>query len=147
LADLERAVDDGVRPLRRCNDNQLVYGGGAVEMALSVALQQEAEQVPGLEQYALAAFGKTGSCTARTLANAGWNATRVAGLQTAHKTNLANAGGEICAVGVNVERDGMDDDGVAGAVPPIYANSGRRRSFGDKLSATISCASMPPRLF
>jgi hypothetical protein len=55
--------------------NRLVYGGGAVEMALSVAFR-EAEQVPGLEQYALAAAGKAGSGTALA-ENAGWNATRV----------------------------------------------------------------------
>jgi hypothetical protein len=71
-----------------------VYGGGAVEMALSVALQQEAEQVPGLEQYALAAFGK-----ALKWYRARWRmrvGTPPASLPVANRAraNLTNAGGE-----------------------------------------------------
>jgi T-complex protein 1 subunit theta len=140
LADLERAVDDGVQAVAAaCNDGRLVYGGGAVEMALSVALQQEAEQVPGLEQYALAAFGKALEVVPRTLAeNAGWNATRVlADLQAAHaaKPCTAGAGSEICATGVNIERDGMDDDGQQGAGTADMQTVGVVDLLATKLSA------------
>jgi T-complex protein 1 subunit theta len=135
LADLERAVDDGVQAVAAAAvDGRLVYGGGAVEMALSVALQQEAEQVPGLEQYALAAFGKALEVVPRTLAeNAGWNATRVlADLQAAH---AAAATGEICAMGVDIEREGMDDDAVAGAGIADMARVGVVDLLATKLSA------------
>jgi T-complex protein 1 subunit theta len=66
-----------------------------------------------LEQYALTAFGKALQVVPRTLAeNAGWNSTRVlADLQAAH---AASPDGEICSMGVDIERDGMDDDAVAG---------------------------------
>ncbi|GAX13356.1 T-complex protein 1 subunit theta [Fistulifera solaris] len=110
LNDLERAVDDGVQAVAQAaKDGRFVYGGGAVEMALSVALQQEAEKVPGLEQYALAAFGKALEVIPRTLAeNAGWDSTRVlADLQSAH---ASVAEGTICDVGVDIDRLG-DDQG------------------------------------
>jgi len=107
LNDLERAVDDGVQAIQQAGkDGRVVYGGGAVEMALSVALQNEAEKVPGLEQYALAAFGKALQVIPRTLAeNAGWDATRVlADLQAAHAGT-----DDLCDVGVDIERDGSSD--------------------------------------
>lgn len=140
LADLERAVDDGVQAVAAaCNDGRLVYGGGAVEMAMSVALQQEAEKVPGLEQYALAAFGKALEVVPRTLAeNAGWNATRVlADLQAAHaaKPCTTGAGGDICRTGVNIERDGMDDDAVTGAGTADMETLGVVDLLATKLSA------------
>ncbi|GAX09235.1 T-complex protein 1 subunit theta [Fistulifera solaris] len=110
LNDLERAVDDGVQAVAQAaKDGRFVYGGGAVEMALSVALQQEAEKVPGLEQYALAAFGKALEVIPRTLAeNAGWDSTRVlADLQSSHASVTE---GTICDVGVDIDRLG-DDQG------------------------------------
>ena len=109
LNDLERAVDDGVQAVAQASkDGRYVYGGGAVEMALSVALQQEAEKVPGLEQYALAAFGKALEVIPRTLAeNAGWDATNVlADLQAAHASSPK---GVICDVGVDIEGSVSND--------------------------------------
>jgi T-complex protein 1 subunit theta len=117
LNDLDRAVDDGVQAVAQAaKDGRYVYGGGAVEMALSVALQQEAEKVPGLEQYALAAFGKALEVIPRTLAeNAGWDATRVvADLQAAH---ASCAKGVICDVGVDIE-------GFVGDVSPQTPKNG-----------------------
>lgn len=114
LNDLERAVDDGVQAVAQAaKDGRFVYGGGAIEMALSVALQQEADKVPGLEQYALAAFGKALEVIPRTLAeNAGWDSTRVlADLQSAH---ASAAEGTICDVGVEIDR--LGDDKASGTV-------------------------------
>lgn len=103
LADLERAVDDGVQAVAQAvKDGRLVHGGGAVEMALSTALQKEAARTPGLEQYALEAFGKALEIVPRTLAeNAGSDATLVlADMQAAH---ASAADGVICDVGVDIE--------------------------------------------
>jgi T-complex protein 1 subunit theta len=105
LADLERAVDDGVQAVAQAvKDGRLVYGGGAVEMALSTALQQEAAKTPGLEQYAIHAFGKALEVIPRTLAeNAGSDATKVlADMQAAHAS--VGADGVVCNVGVDIER-------------------------------------------
>ena len=37
-------------------DNRVVYGGGAAEIACSLAVEDAAVQTPGLEQYAMRAF-------------------------------------------------------------------------------------------
>jgi len=123
LADLERAVDDGVQAVAQAaKDGRLVYGGGAIEMALSTKLLQYAQQQPGLEQYAIHAFAKALQVIPRTLAeNSGWDATRaVADLQAAHSV-VADASGSICDTGIDIEREraagastttGMKEKGV-----------------------------------
>jgi T-complex protein 1 subunit epsilon len=37
-------------------DNRVVYGGGAAEISCSLAVSEEADKAPGLEQYAIRAF-------------------------------------------------------------------------------------------
>lgn len=135
LNDLERAVDDGVQVVAAAAvDGRVVYGGGATEMALSVALQKEADKVPGLEQYALAAFGRALEVIPRTLAeNAGWNATRVlADLQAAHATC---PDGEVCQAGVDIERDSGKDGAVAGSGTASMKDKGVVDLLATKLSA------------
>lgn len=39
-------------------DNRVVYGGGATEIACSMAIEDEARKTPGLEQYAMRAFAE-----------------------------------------------------------------------------------------
>lgn len=39
-------------------DNRIVYGGGAAEIACSLAVEEAALQSPGLEQYAMRAFAE-----------------------------------------------------------------------------------------
>jgi T-complex protein 1 subunit theta len=104
LADLERAVDDGVQAVAQAmKDPRLVYGGGAMEMALSVLLQQEAAKTPGLSQYALAAFGKALEIIPHTLAeNAGSDPTQVlANMQAAHSMHM-KSNDTICDIGVDI---------------------------------------------
>jgi hypothetical protein len=54
--------------------------------------QQEAEQVPGLEQYALAAFGKALKWYAHVGGECGLNATRVLPICVSTRPNSPNAG-------------------------------------------------------
>jgi T-complex protein 1 subunit theta len=155
LNDLERAVEDGVRVVAQAvkespSAPQLVYGGGAIEMALSVALQQTAEQVPGLEQYAYHAFGKALEVIPRTLAeNAGWNATQVlADLQAAHAT--ARNRHEICDLGVDIEWidasvDEEEDDATSTSLAPTTLKkkkngtaSMKEKEVRDLLSSKLS---------
>jgi T-complex protein 1 subunit theta len=140
LNDLERAVDDGVQAVSQaCKDGRLVYGGGAVEMALSVALLNEADQVPGLEQYGLAAFGKALQVIPRTLAeNAGWDATRVlADLQAAHATAAKSANGTaVCDVGVDIER--QEGAEAPGALAHQGITSMKTKDVHDLLSTKLS---------
>jgi T-complex protein 1 subunit theta len=140
LNDLERAVDDGVQAVSQaCKDGRLVYGGGAVEMALSVALLNEADQVPGLEQYGLAAFGKALQVIPRTLAeNAGWDATRVlADLQAAHATAAKSTNGSaVCDVGVDIER--QEGAEAPGAMAHQGITSMKDKDVHDLLSTKLS---------
>ena len=108
LNDLERAVDDGVHAVANAvQDGRVVYGGGAVEMALSLRLQQIAAATPGLEQYALDAFAEALRIVPRTLAeNAGRDAVTVlADLQAAHSNVAKDA---VCNVGVNIDSESTE---------------------------------------
>jgi len=127
LNDLERAVDDGVQAVAQAvRDGRLVYGGGAVEMALSVKLQKEAQQTASLEQYALTAFAKALEIVPRTLAeNAGHDAVQVlADLQAAH----ASCQDSICDAGVDIELG-------SGAVVASMKDKGVLDLLSTKLSA------------
>ena len=42
--------------LWQVRDNNIVYGGGAAEIACSLAVEAEAERVAGVEQYSMRAF-------------------------------------------------------------------------------------------
>ena len=98
LADVERAVEDGVHAVQTaCKDGRLVYGGGAAEMACSVELDAFADQHPGLEQYAIRAFAKALECVSRTLAdNAGWDSLQVvADQRAAHVKGNTDMGVDI----------------------------------------------------
>lgn len=55
-------------------DNRVVYGGGAAEIACSLAVEDAAAQTPGLEQYAMRAFSDALDTIPMTLAeNSGMN--------------------------------------------------------------------------
>ena len=86
LADLERAVDDGVHACKQvCRDGRLVPGAGATEMELAVQIKNFADSCPGLDQYAIRAFAKSLELVPKILAeNAGLDASHVlAGLSAA----------------------------------------------------------------
>lgn len=49
-------------------DNRVVYGGGAAEIACSLAVEDAAVKSPGLEQYAMRAFADALDCIPMALA-------------------------------------------------------------------------------
>ena len=110
LADLERAIDDGVHAAKMaCRDGRLVPGAGAAEMDLSVQIRNYADTCPGLDQYAVRAFARALEVVPRTLAeNAGLDGSAVlAALGAAHANGNAMAGVDIEAAGTG--RNGVDD--------------------------------------
>lgn len=128
LADLERAVDDGVHACKQvCRDGRLVPGAGASEMELGVQIRNYADTCPGLDQYAIRSFGKALEFVPKILAdNAGLNASLVlAGLSAAH------ANGNIMA-GVDIE-GGMD--GSSGNTSGILMENNVKDILLTKLSA------------
>eukprot|EP00593_Proboscia_inermis_P012554 CAMPEP_0171322692 /NCGR_PEP_ID=MMETSP0816-20121228/115118_1 /TAXON_ID=420281 /ORGANISM="Proboscia inermis, Strain CCAP1064/1" /LENGTH=361 /DNA_ID=CAMNT_0011821233 /DNA_START=48 /DNA_END=1133 /DNA_ORIENTATION=- len=109
LADLERAVDDGVHAVKNlCKDGRLVPGAGATEMELSLRLKRFADTCPGLDQYAIRSFAKAMEFVPKTLAeNSGQDATDlVTALGAAH----AKEGGETMGVDVMADAYGDDDN-------------------------------------
>jgi T-complex protein 1 subunit theta len=123
LADLERAVEDGVRAVEMvCKDGRLVHGGGAVEMAMAVELTRQADKHPGLEQYAIRAFAKALEIVPRTLAvNAGWDAKVVANLQAAHAGHNDNT--TICDAGIDIEEEQITSMKANGVVDLLGTKS------------------------
>lgn len=98
LADLERAVDDGVHACKQvCKDGRLIPGAGATEMELAVQIRNYADSCPGLDQYAIRAFAKSLEFVPKILAeNAGLNAAHVlAGLSAAHANGNVTAGVDV----------------------------------------------------
>jgi len=103
LADLERAVDDGVHAAKTaCKNGKLLPGAGATEMELSLKVRAFADTCPGLDQYAMRAFSKALEVVPRTLAeNAGLDQGEViAALGAAHASGKASAVVDIGAMGI-----------------------------------------------
>jgi T-complex protein 1 subunit theta len=128
LADLERAVDDGVHACKQvCKDGRLLPGAGATEMELAVQIRNYADTCPGLDQYAIRAFAKSLEFVPKTLAeNAGLDASHVlAGLSAAHANGEATAGVDI--------EGGLD--GTSGNKSGILADNKVNDIMSTKLSA------------
>ncbi|KAF8464386.1 chaperonin Cpn60/TCP-1 family [Kalaharituber pfeilii] len=57
IDEAKRALHDALCVVRNLvRDNRVVYGGGAAEMACSIAVAEAADKTPGIEQYAMRAF-------------------------------------------------------------------------------------------
>lgn len=57
IEETKRSLHDALCVARNLvRDNHVVYGGGAAEMACSLEVEAAADQVPGVEQYAMRAF-------------------------------------------------------------------------------------------
>ena len=57
IDEAERSLHDAMCVVRNLiRDNRIVYGGGAAEIACSIAVAEAAEQTEGMEQYAIRAF-------------------------------------------------------------------------------------------
>ncbi|GMM37381.1 chaperonin-containing T-complex subunit [Saccharomycopsis crataegensis] len=70
-----RAVHDAICVVRNLiKDNRVIYGGGAAEIAMSIAVQEESDKRKGIDQYAFKAFADALDAIPMTLAeNSGLN--------------------------------------------------------------------------
>lgn len=73
LDDVERAVDDGVNTIKTLGkDPRMLPGAGATEIALAKVVQDYSKTQPGLDQYAIEAYGQALEIIPKTIAvNAG----------------------------------------------------------------------------
>ena len=79
LDDVERAVDDGVNTIKTLGkDARLLPGAGATEIALAKIVQDYSKTQPGLDQYAIEAYGQALEVIPKVIAvNAGLKAEEV----------------------------------------------------------------------
>ncbi|TKR67998.1 hypothetical protein L596_024054 [Steinernema carpocapsae] len=75
IEEAKRALHDALCVIRNLvKDDRIVYGGGAAETACSLAVSEEADKIPGLEQYAFRAFADALECIPIALAeNSGFS--------------------------------------------------------------------------
>mmetsp|Transcript_16437 Transcript_16437/g.14824 ORF Transcript_16437/g.14824 Transcript_16437/m.14824 type:complete len:550 (+) Transcript_16437:55-1704(+) len=88
LNDVERALDDGIHSIKALGeDPRLLPGAGAVELELSKQLKEFADDVLGLDQYAIRKFAEAFDVVPRTLAeNSGCVPTSIM-----HKLHLSHS--------------------------------------------------------
>lgn len=106
LMEMERNLQDAMQVARNVfMDPKLLPGGGAIEMALSVALKEKAASIAGVEQWAYLAIAEAFEVIPRTLAeNCGADIIRViTALRAKH------AGGANLNFGINGETGVMAD--------------------------------------
>lgn len=75
IDEAKRSLHDALCVVRNLvRDNRVVYGGGAAEIACSLAVEDAAVKTPGLEQYAMRAFAEALDAVPMALAeNSGLN--------------------------------------------------------------------------
>ncbi|KAK2074734.1 hypothetical protein P8C59_008917 [Phyllachora maydis] len=75
IDEAKRSLHDALCVVRNLvKDNRVVYGGGAAEIACSLAVEDAAVKTPGLEQYAMRAFAEALDAVPMALAeNSGLN--------------------------------------------------------------------------
>eukprot|EP00596_Hydrurales_sp_CCMP1899_P000803 CAMPEP_0119045074 /NCGR_PEP_ID=MMETSP1177-20130426/36764_1 /TAXON_ID=2985 /ORGANISM="Ochromonas sp, Strain CCMP1899" /LENGTH=546 /DNA_ID=CAMNT_0007016203 /DNA_START=72 /DNA_END=1712 /DNA_ORIENTATION=+ len=117
LNDVERAVDDGVNSIRvLCADKRLLPGAGAVELELCKRLTAYADEVQGLDQYAIRKFGEAFDVVPRTLAeNSGGDPTT-----SMHILHASHAAANTETVGFDIEAC-VPACSVANGVYDLYA--------------------------
>ena len=63
LEESHRSVWDALNVVKRCiQNNEIVAGGGAIEMEVSKLLREYARGIPGKEQLIINAYAKVGLC-------------------------------------------------------------------------------------
>jgi len=102
LDDVERAIDDGVNCIKvLCRDGRCLPGAGATEINLAKKIQAFAKTQPGLDQYAVEAFGQAFEILPRIIAdNAGFKAEEVIadlykGTETSNRMGIDVTDGKV----------------------------------------------------
>lgn len=101
-------------------DNRVVYGGGAAEIACSLAVEDAAVQTPGLEQYAMRAFAEALDAVPMALAeNSGLNP--IATLAEVKSQQAKNSGAGRGRLGVDCMQKGSNDMKEAFVIDPLIS--------------------------
>jgi T-complex protein 1 subunit alpha len=140
LDEMERALHDTLSIVKRMlESNTLVPGGGAVEVALSVYLQEyAATQLDRREQVAVQAFAASLLTIPQQLAvNAAQDAAElVAQLRSVHAAAAAQEGSPACTMGLDLVEGTIRDNLAAGVVEPAMSKIKSLR-FATEAAITI----------
>ncbi|EEB08181.2 chaperonin-containing T-complex epsilon subunit Cct5 [Schizosaccharomyces japonicus yFS275] len=106
IDEAKRALHDALCVVRNLiRDSRVVYGGGAAEIACSLAVSDAAEKVPGIDQYAMKAFADALDTIPLTLAeNSGLEAIETLTAVKAKQVKLQNS-----HLGIDCVQSGQDD--------------------------------------
>jgi len=104
LEESHRSVWDALNVVKRCiQNNEIVAGGGAIEMEVSKALREYARTIPGKEQLIINAYAKSLEIIPQQLCdNAGFDSTDV--LNALRKKHHGPGGEHF---GVDIDNDGI----------------------------------------
>ena len=119
IDEAKRSLHDALCVVRNLvRDNRVVYGGGAAEIACSLAVEDAAVKTPGLEQYAMRAFAEALDGIPKALAeNSGLNP--IATLAEV-KSQQAKAGSSVRGrLGVDCMGRGNNDMKEAFVIDPL----------------------------
>ena len=59
IEETKRSLHDAICVARNLvRSNKVVYGGGSAELACGIAVEEAADKIPGVEQYAMRAFAE-----------------------------------------------------------------------------------------
>lgn len=106
IAEIERSLHDAIMIVKRAiQNNEVVAGGGAIEMELSRLLREHARTIQGKQQMIISAYAKALECVPRQLAdNAGFDATDLL-----NKLRMRHAQGHIWD-GIDITTEGVSDN-------------------------------------
>jgi len=102
----KRSMHDALCAVRNLvRDNRIVYGGGAAEIACSIAVGKEADKIKSIEQYSFRAFADALEAIPLSLAeNSGLDP-----IQTLTETKASQVADKNPAIGVNCLDKGTND--------------------------------------
>ncbi|XP_076972957.1 T-complex protein 1 subunit epsilon [Tamandua tetradactyla] len=106
IEEAKRSLHDALCVIRNLiRDNRVVYGGGAAEISCALAVSQEADKCPTLEQYAMRAFADALEAIPMALSeNSGMNP-----IQTMTKVRARQVKEENPALGIDCLQKGTND--------------------------------------
>lgn len=139
LNDVERAIDDGAHAIKALGDDpRLLPGAGAVELELSKRLKAYADEVMGIDQYAIRKFAEAFEVVPRTLAdNSGCVPTTIMHvLHAAHNPDNVDESVNTANFGFDIENLKPFDVTTAG-IYDIYATKANALRLAVDAAVTI----------
>ncbi|KAL0233734.1 hypothetical protein PCE1_004519 [Barthelona sp. PCE] len=127
LDEAQRSIHDALCAVRRAlTSDRVVAGGGSVESALHVYLENEANKISGREQLAVLAFAEALLTIPKTLAsNAALDATELTAQLVAYQAEAQKEGAkkEVRYAGLDLDNDTVTNNLSRGVLEPALAKT------------------------